>query len=290
MIKSMTGYGGSRRESEGIKIHVEVKSLNSKFLDPLIKLPKEFSDKELEVKSLIGEVLKRGKISMTVEYESENGASSLKINESVFKDYYDSLKALAEKTNDSTDHIFEMVMQFPDVTIPTDNLPTEKEWSLVLSTINEAVNSCDQHRITEGDKLLPTVKDSLLAIQERLKKVELADPQRIDGIKSRISGNLKEHLGSTGIDENRFEQEVIYFIEKLDINEEKVRLQSHLNYFMDVLNGDTSQGKKLGFIGQEIGREINTIGSKANNATIQHLVVEMKEELEKIKEQLLNIL
>ena len=286
----MTGYGSSRVDSSGIKVRVEVKTLNSKYLDALIKLPKEFGEYELEVRSLVGDILERGKVSLTLEYESESGTSVIKINEAVFLETYQSLKSLATKAGASYDNLFETVLQLPEVILPQEEVSVANEWQLVSQAIKEAIKACDAHRVSEGQKLSPVLEKNVLTIEEKLKEVEKADPKRIEGIKGRISGNLKEHFATEKIDENRFEQEVIYFLEKLDITEEKVRLKSHIHYFLEVLGSKTSQGKKLGFIAQEIGREINTIGSKANNAEIQHLVVEMKEELEKVREQLLNIL
>lgn len=286
----MTGYGAARYDENGLKIRVEVKSLNSKFLDSLVKMPKELSDKELEVKSLVGDVLQRGKISMTVEYEAESSASSAQVNEQVFKAYYEKLKSLAVETDSPHNRLFESILQLPDIMTPAENAISEREWLLILEQIKGSLRACDEHRLKEGEKLNKELVNNIKVIGEKLTAVAREDPNRIKGIKGRIAGNLKEHLGSESYDENRFEQELVYFLEKLDITEEKVRLKSHLDYFLEVIGANTSQGKKLGFIAQEIGREINTIGSKANNVTIQHLVVEMKEELEKIREQLLNIL
>ncbi len=286
----MTGYGASRYEISSVKIAVEVKSLNSKFLDVLIKLPKEFSKHELTVKSLLGDRLQRGKINLTVDYLNESAENVNRIDQNIFLGYYNQLKELSKETGEYGVNCFELSVQLPDVIVAGENEPSDKEWAKVESVITEAIDGCDNHRISEGQKLLPVLLLNIKAIGEKLARVEEKDPKRIETIKHRINGNLKEHLSGDSIDQNRFEQEVIYFLEKLDITEEKVRLKSHLSYFKEVLESDLSQGKKLGFITQEIGREINTIGSKANDAIIQHLVVEMKEELEKIREQLLNLL
>lgn len=286
----MTGFGTSRYEESGVKITVELRTLNSKFLDVLMKLPKEFSDQELKMRSLLGDKLQRGKVNLTVDYSNESVENTNQVDQKIFIGYYEQLKALSEKTGESKTNCFELAARMPDVIAAGENNPTEEEWSNVELTIIEAIEACDRYRISEGEKLMPVLLSNSKVIGEKLDLVEKADPTRIETIKKRIGGNLKEHLSGDTIDKNRFEQEVIYFLEKLDITEEKVRLKSHLDYFREVLEADFSQGKKLGFITQEIGREINTIGSKANNATIQHLVVEMKEELEKIREQLLNIL
>jgi len=286
----MTGYGASHYEEDGVKIYVEIKSLNSKYFDALIKLPKEFSEHELEIKSLLGETLKRGKVNLTVDYELGRCSENKAINEEAFFTYYNNLNELARKTGDQSAPLFNLALQFPEVTVPSEHHPTEEEWSVILSVIKKAIVACDNYRVSEGNKLSPVLIENINVIQDKLNAVKEADPQRVEGIKSRIKNNLREHLGDDKIDQNRFEQELIFFLEKLDINEEQVRLESHLKYFSETLDSPESQGKKLGFITQEIGREINTTGSKANNAEIQHLVVEMKEELEKIREQLLNIL
>ncbi|MEQ9426570.1 MAG: YicC/YloC family endoribonuclease [Cyclobacteriaceae bacterium] len=287
MIKSMTGYGRSNFDGDGLKIQVEVKTLNSKYLDALIKLPKEFSDKEFEVKTMVSEALQRGKVNLTIDFESAEPIATSTINEPLFKSFYTKLKSLAGETESN---LANAVLQMPDVISSSQQRPDENTWSRLKSLIQEAINNCDNHRVAEGNSLKPSLESSIKTIESKLTEVKKADPDRIDSIKKRIGNNLEEHIGKENIDKNRFEQEVIYFLEKLDINEEKVRLQSHLDYFIKTLNSDSSQGKKLGFITQEIGREINTIGSKANHAIIQHLVVEMKEELEKIREQLLNVI
>ncbi len=286
----MTGYGTSRYEKSGVKITVELRTLNSKFIDVLIKLPKEFSDQELKVRSLLGDKLHRGKVNLTVDYSNESTENANQIDQKILIGYYQQLKALSEKTGESETNCFELAARMPDVIATGENSPTEEEWLQVELTITEAIEACDSYRISEGEKLMPVLLSNSEIIAEKLNLVKQADPERIETIKNRISGSLKEHLSGDAMDKNRFEQEAVYFLEKLDITEEKVRLKSHLNYFQEVLKADFPQGKKLGFITQEIGREINTIGSKANNASIQHLVVEMKEELEKIREQLLNIL
>ena len=290
MIKSMTGYGFSRHEESGVTITAEVKSLNSKFLDVLIKLPKEFSDKELNVKSLLSDKVVRGKITLTVDYIDTSAESGAQINQQALLNYFNQLKGTAEISEEELKGIIPALLQLPDVVGMQETELTEEEWLKVEGVILDAVKQCDDHRSDEGATLLPALTSNIQVIGERLELVGQEDPKRIESIKQRIGSNLRDHLADEKVDNNRFEQEVIYFLEKLDITEEKVRLKSHLDYFMEVLRADTSQGKKLGFIAQEIGREINTIGSKANHAPIQHLVVEMKEELEKIREQLLNIL
>ncbi|MGI9542132.1 MAG: YicC/YloC family endoribonuclease [Cyclobacteriaceae bacterium] len=292
MIKSMTGFGVAQLKTDKVSILVEVKSLNSKFLDANIKLPKSFFDKEIELRKLLGEKLERGKVSLSVNYfrkDEENPRVSF--NQNLFKFYYTQLQKLAEESGANQDELLKICLQYPDV-IQTEESKDmlKKEWKVLSECILEAIGKCDNYRSQEGKTLMKKLVVYIDRIEAFLGKIEKQDPARIQKIKERIQQHLEEISQKDQFDPNRFEQEMIYFIEKLDISEEKVRLKSHLEYFLDILNNESGQGKKLGFISQEIGREINTIGSKANDAQIQRHVVGMKEELEKIKEQLLNIL
>lgn len=291
MIKSMTGYGIASQESENLKIHVEVKTLNSKFLDLNLRIPKSLNDKELEIRKIISDKLERGKVALSLEYvDATARPSKLAIDTPLFLAYYNELKNLAQEVNADTSDIFKLALQSPEVMLSENQLEDEGiHWELLKEKINEALAACDNFRITEGATLQAQLESSILEIGNMLGKIIEQDPLRIQNIRNRIKQNIEELSLKGTADENRLEQEIIYYIEKLDINEEKVRLKSHLDYFLEVMNMPTSQGKKLGFISQEIGREINTIGSKANDALIQKYVVGMKEELEKIKEQLLNI-
>lgn len=291
MIKSMTGYGVAGHESENLKIHVEVKTLNSKFLDLNLRIPKSLNDKELEIRKIISDKLERGKVALSVEYvDATARPSKLAIDTPLFLAYYNELKNLAQEVNADTSDIFKLALQSPEVMLSENQLEDEGiHWELLKEKINEALAACDNFRITEGATLQAQLESSILEIGNMLEKIIEQDPLRIQNIRNRIKQNIEELSLKGTADENRLEQEIIYYIEKLDISEEKVRLKSHLDYFLEVMNMPTSQGKKLGFISQEIGREINTIGSKANDALIQKYVVGMKEELEKIKEQLLNI-
>lgn len=291
MIKSMTGYGTVNHESEHLKASVEVKTLNSKFLDLNLRLPRAFSDKELEIRKIVSDILERGKVSLTIEYLDPNGsAGSLSINQTLFVAYYNQLKALAQEVQADTRDLFKLALQSPEVMASGDKLEDNStSWELLKVEVREALVKCDEFRVKEGASLQVQLEASIKNIGELLENVIAQDPLRIENIRNRIRQNIEE-LSLSGVgDENRLEQEIIYYIEKLDINEEKVRLRSHLDYFIEIMHMPSSQGKKLGFISQEIGREINTIGSKANDALIQKYVVGMKEELEKIKEQLLNI-
>ncbi len=288
----MTGFGSSRIETKHFSATVEVKSLNSKFFDSNIRLPKPFYDKDMEIRYLAADILKRGKVSIVAEFElKEAPEAGQTYNKELFKAYYTSLKDLADSVNAGEAGIFKIAIQQPDVIISNGNNEIkERFWPELKSVIKDCIGECDQYRIDEGESLAPKISDSILLINDLRISIKKLDPQRMNHIRERINKNLDEFIGVDKIDQNRFEQELIYFIEKLDITEELNRLESHLNYFKDVMAGPEGSGKKLGFISQEIGREINTIGSKANHVEIQKLVVQMKDELEKIKEQLLNVL
>jgi uncharacterized protein (TIGR00255 family) len=289
----MTGFGQAQHDDGQLQIGVEVKSLNSKFLDLGLRLPKALSDKELDVRNLISEKLERGKISINIEYQ-RYGQNEIKqsYNEELFLAYYAQLKRLADKVvAPSYDSIFSTALNSPDVIqskLVEDTL--EEDWEKVKSLILKAIDNCDTFRKAEGKSLEIKLAEYIKSIGSSLLKIEELDPKRVQKIRERIKGNIVSFLGEEGYDTNRLEQEIIFYIEKLDIHEERVRLKTHLDYFLQIVTEQQSNGKKLGFISQEIGREINTIGSKANDAEIQKFVVMMKEELEKIKEQLNNVL
>jgi uncharacterized protein (TIGR00255 family) len=292
MIKSMTGFGqASFSSGEGI-LSVEVKSLNSKFFDLSLRLPKKYSEKELELRNLMAEKLERGKVSLSIDYQT-----GLKVeirqqyNEALFISYFQELKKLADKVNAGHDSLFQMALNSPDVVQSNGKEELDPaEWERVLGLLIEAINKCEHFRAEEGKSLEVKLSNYIGSIRLGLLEVEKIDPLRIEKIRNRIKGNITDFFGNEGFDANRLEQEIIFYIEKLDIHEERVRLKTHLDYFLKIMNEKQSNGKKLGFIAQEIGREINTIGSKANDAEMQKHVVMMKEELEKIKEQLNNVL
>jgi uncharacterized protein (TIGR00255 family) len=293
MIKSMTGFGQVVINNGDANISIEVKSLNSKFMDLSLRLPRQFSEKELELRNLVAEKLERGKVSLTIDYQ-KTGRQEIRqtYNEALFVAYYHELKKLADKVvAPSYDYIFELALNSPDVIQGNGKEELDPaEWENVSKLVAEAIQKCDQFRQTEGRALESKLVSYIKTIETGLKEVELLDPKRIEKIRSRIKGSITDFFGSEGLDLNRLEQEMIFYIEKLDIHEERVRLKTHLDYFLKVLKDQQSNGKKLGFLAQEIGREINTIGSKANDADMQKQVVMMKEELEKIKEQLNNVL
>lgn len=291
MLKSMTGFGQCTLDDGKVQIAAEVKTLNSKFLDLNIRLPKVFADKEMEVRTLVSEKLERGKVSIALEYQ-RYGDDEIKqaYNEKLFVAYYSELRRLADRVIAPYDKLFELALASPEVIQQKlKETNTEEEWNQVRTCLAEALDKCDEFRRLEGQVLEKMLKACCNIIYKELESVAELDPKRVERVREKLKGNVATFFGEEGYDTNRLEQEIIFYIEKLDINEEKVRLKSHLDYFMDVVKERQGNGKKLGFISQEIGREINTIGSKASDAEIQKHVVVMKEELEKIKEQLNNV-
>jgi len=292
MLKSMTGFGAASLDNDTVSIMVEVKSINSKSQDFSFRLPRTFQDKEIDVKNLLGQTLERGKVSLSIDFSRKGSMKpKLTINPVLFKAYYDDIKKNADAVGIHSPEILRIVTGLPDV-FDVDKTDEEiaHDWDTVFVCIKDAVHKCEDFRKSEGKVLQNQLANYIAIIQDRLNKIAEQDPQRITKIREKLTSKVEEFIASGKIDNSRFEQELIYYIEKLDITEEKVRLQTHLDYFMETMGKDDANGKKLGFISQEIGREINTIGSKANDASIQKWVVEMKEELEKIKEQSLNVL
>lgn len=292
MIKSMTGFGQSAVDDGQYQIAVEIKSLNSKFLDLNLRLPKTFSDKEIEVRNLISESLERGKVSVAIDFEKvADGQISQTYNDALFVAYYSELKKLADRVVAPYDALFQLALNSPNVIQGNakEDVP-EETWAKVKKLLSEALAKCDKFRIDEGKVLDKMLTNCCKVIEENLERIKELDPKRVQRIRDRLKNNVTSFFGEEGFDSNRLEQEIIFYIEKLDINEEKVRLKSHIDYFLQALREPQSNGKKLTFITQEIGREINTIGSKSNDADMQKHVVVMKEELEKIKEQLNNVL
>ena len=287
----MTGFGQQSFDDGQSQAYVEVKSLNSKFLDLNLRLPKQFADKEIEVRTLISDMLERGKVSVVIEFERvADNTIKQSYNEDLFAAYYAELKKLADKVVAPYDQLFQLALSSPDVIKNNqDDSIGDDQWIKVKDVIVRALKQCDQFRIDEGKVLGEMLKECCMSIEQNLESIKALDPKRVDRIRERLKNNVTSFFGEEGFDTNRLEQEIIFYIEKLDINEEKVRLKSHIDYFIKAVNEPQSNGKKLGFISQEIGREINTIGSKSNDAEMQKHVVVMKEELEKIKEQLNNV-
>ncbi len=287
----MTGFGQSSFDDGRTQLYIEVKSLNSKFLDLNLRMPKAFADREMEVRNLVGDILERGKITLGVEYETTADVSGQNYNEDLFVSHYTELKKLADRVYAPYDNLFELALNSPNVVKNTlREEVSDDTWSRTKLLLTEALRKCDAFRIDEGKVLQTMLEGCCKNIDENLERIKALDPKRVEKIRDRLRNNVTSFFGDEGFDENRLEQEIIFYVEKLDINEEKVRLKSHLDYFLQALREPNSNGKKLGFISQEIGREINTIGSKSNDADMQRHVVLMKEELEKIKEQLNNVL
>jgi uncharacterized protein (TIGR00255 family) len=291
MIKSMTGYGIASFDSGNTKYTVEIKSLNSKFLELLLRIPKSFSEKEFQLRNECNKQIERGKVSLSITVEQAN--SSVKaagIDKALLKNYYDQLKSVSDELGEPAGNLLQLALGLPEVVKYDEDTVSEEEWKIVEKTFKQALAAFQQFRNDEGNVLEQDVKLRIGIILKNLERVEFEEPKRIPMIKERLNQFLNDAVGRENVDQNRFEQELIYYIDKLDITEEKIRLKSHCDYFVETLKNADANGKKLGFISQEIGREINTMGSKANDASIQKLVVGMKEELEKIKEQLLNVL
>ncbi|MBA4301444.1 TIGR00255 family protein [Algoriphagus alkaliphilus] len=292
MIKSMTGFGVAGFENEQMMIQIEVRSLNSKILDLSIRSPRQFSDKESEIRGLAQSILDRGKVSVSIEFVPRGSENlPITINQGLFKAYFEEFKNLAELVGTPSNDLFKLALQSPNV---ITSIPMEREdgddWEQTKLVLEEALKKCDGFRIDEGASLYSKLEENITVIRSAFERVKQEEPIRKERIRQRIRNHFTQWMDENSFDANRFEQELIYYFEKLDITEELVRLETHLDYFMKSLSEENGQGKKLGFISQEIGREINTIGSKANDAEIQKHVILMKDELEKIKEQSLNVL
>jgi uncharacterized protein (TIGR00255 family) len=291
MIKSMTGYGLAAADHENGKFSVEIKSLNSKFLELNLKLPRAYSEKELLLRNICSKEIERGKVNVSINIE--RGEETLKgatINAKLVTKYYRELEQIGKSLGANTDNLLSSVLSLPEVISYTEEELNEGEWDIIYQTFLTALGSFNQFRADEGDVLKTDLELRVANIREFFSQIEVLEPQRVPQIRARLNQFLEDNVGKLNIDSNRLEQELIYYIDKLDITEEKTRLISHCDYFVQTLKSKDANGKKLGFISQEIGREINTMGAKANDAQIQQLVVGMKEELEKIKEQLLNVL
>jgi uncharacterized protein (TIGR00255 family) len=291
MIKSMTGYGKSVAETPQKKITIEIKSLNSKQFDFNSKIPWLYKEKELEIKSLISQKLERGKIDLSIFCDNLDDEYIPAINKLVVKNYFNQLKEISGELNlDLNEHILSTILKLPEALKTEKHELDEEEWNFVREHIIEAVDMLDRYRIEEGNALEKDIRNNIGRIVSLLQNIESFEGGRITKVKEKLLSILNENVQSENIDKDRFEQELIFYLEKFDINEEKVRLRKHCEYFLESLETPSPNGKILSFITQEIGREINTIGSKANDASIQRLVVMMKDDLEKIKEQTLNIL
>ncbi|HCI58466.1 MAG: YicC family protein [Bacteroidetes bacterium] len=290
MIRSMTGYGKASGDYKSKTISVEIKSLNSKFFDLNLRLPHPYKDKEMDLRSLLLKEAERGKMDVMITMESDLSQQENLLNREIIKSLLTDLKAVKKEFSLPDDNLLQIVMQMPQVINTDADEADEDEWKYIASMISQAIEKFNLFRQREGQNLQQDISQRMNLILQLLEQITPFEEGRINAVRSKLINSLKSLGANIETDKNRFEQELIYYLEKLDITEEKVRLAEHCRYFLSMLNDENNNGKKLGFIMQEIGREINTIGSKANDADIQRKVVEMKDEAEKIKEQLSNIL
>lgn len=291
MIYSMTGFGKAENSNEKYKIVAEIKSLNSKSNEIRVKLPAGYNEKELTVRNILLAELDRGKIDLILTNDLSNG-TNLTINSALFKEYYDKLNQLANELGEENRDFFPSIVRIPNIFKESEYTLSQEEWNLAEKTINEALEKIQIFRANEGESIKKDLKNSLEGITSRFNEIESLDIERKIVLRAKMDSMISGLEQNNKVDKDRFEQEVLFYLEKLDINEEKIRLTQHCSYFTDVLE-DTkiiSKGRKLSFITQEIGREINTLGAKAQFSPLQKIVVEMKDNLEKIKEQLANVL
>lgn len=288
-MKSMTGFGKATCELPQKKVSIEVRSLNSRQLDLNLRIPSMYRDKESDVRAEVSRVAERGKIDLSVFVEATGDSGLASLNQQLAIAYHKELKKLAEAIGEKRDEYLSLLIRMPDVLRQDRQDVDEDEWKSIMEGVRKALEAFTKFREDEGAVLESEFIQRINNIRNGLEEVKNLDPQRAITVKERLRKNLEENAGAENVDNNRFEQELIYYLEKFDISEEKLRLATHCDYFLQTMK-EASSGRKLGFIAQEIGREINTIGSKANDAGIQKIVVQMKDELEKVKEQLLNVL
>ncbi len=290
MVRSMTGYGNAKGLVGNQNVTVEIRSLNSKFLELNLRMPMQFRDRELELRSDLSKQLERGKADLSISFESNELAKRSSVNKEIFNAYYEELSALGKEYNLNDVNLLDCILKLPAVMNAERQESDEEQWKELKVVINAALERFNAFRDNEGAALSKDITMRVDTISNCIPQLEEFETKRVEGVRAKISKAINELIEQTSIDRNRFEQELIYYIEKLDISEEKVRLRSHCEYFVQTIANPEANGKKLGFITQEIGREINTIGAKANDAPMQRIVVEMKDELEKLKEQLANVL
>ncbi|MDE5418942.1 YicC family protein [Labilibaculum sp. DW002] len=292
MLTSMTGFGKATLELENKKVSIEIKSLNSKQLDIFTRIPNLYKEKDLVLRNDIKKQLERGKVELSIFIESVGAEKETKINQPIVEAYYRQLNELSKELGIELDKepILQTIVKLPDALKVEYQALDEEEWNQIFDGFKVALSEIMDFRNQEGKALQEDIFARIKNIEQLLDEVPQYENDRIETVKTRINDNLNDFVEKQNVDKNRFEQEIIYYLEKLDITEEKVRLANHCKYFMETSSAGNSVGKKLGFIAQEIGREINTLGSKANDSNIQKIVIDMKDELEKIKEQLLNVL
>ena len=289
MIQSMTGYGKAELNLTNANFTIEVRSLNSKQIDANVKMSSIYRDKEIGLRKLLSEKLQRGKIELSIWRESSESNANYSLNTELIKEYFSQIEGVTSELNLNSKDIMSSLLKMPEVLVKGEEKANDNEWDEIAKGIDIAIENILQFRMEEGKKLEEDITTRISALSRLLTEILPFGKGRIEKVKKSLADKLAE-IDTKNIDENRFEQELIYYLEKQDITEEQVRLDAHLSYFLETMKTDSPNGKKLGFIGQEIGREINTIGSKSSDAEMQKIVVQMKDELEKIKEQLLNIL
>ncbi len=291
MLLSMTGYGRAKLPYREKVISVEIRSLNSKYTDLRIKYPQNYREKEVELRKMVSNYAQRGKIDITIEVKSEQGDEAFGLNKALFRKYFQELDGLASELGLPKGDMMQAILRIPNVISTDGEMIDEQEWKTLMDTMNEALKNFGQYREDEGKAMETDLRSRIANIMEFLGQLDPHEAERVTRLRQRLNQNLEEYLGKEKIDENRFEQEILFYLEKIDITEEKVRLEQHCKYFLEQLDKKVpSKGRKLNFISQEMGREINTMGAKAYSANIQRLVVGMKDELEKIKEQVANSL
>lgn len=292
MVKSMTGFGKTTVESGNKKVVIEIKSLNSKQLDLNLRIPNLYKEKEMEIRSLIKEQLDRGKVDMCIYFDNAESDKDVSINKAVVMQYFNQMVEISNQlgVQPDKDGLLQTIMRFPDTLQVKSEELDDEEWTRLRAGIMQALEEINKFRMQEGKALMKDISHRIELIQNLAAEVPQFESRRVDVIRQKLQEKMNEWTDVKNIDQNRMEQEIIYYLEKLDITEEKVRLANHCKYFMETVEKEEAPGRKIGFIAQEIGREINTMGSKANDHDIQKLVVRMKDELEKIKEQSLNVL
>lgn len=292
MVKSMTGFGKTTVESGSKKIIIEIKSLNSKQLDLNLRMPNLYKEKEMEIRGMVKDQLDRGKVDMSIYFDNSETDKDVAINRTVVMQYFNQMLGISAQLGVEPDKnaLLQTIMRFPDTLQVKSEELDEEEWVRLRAGIAEALEEINKFRIQEGKALIKDISKRVELIQQLSSEVPQFEGKRVDVIRQKIQEKINEWTDVKNMDQNRMEQEIIYYLEKLDITEEKVRLANHCKYFLETIEKEDAPGRKIGFIAQEIGREINTMGSKANDHDIQKLVVRMKDELEKIKEQSLNIL
>ncbi|MFT5437845.1 MAG: hypothetical protein ACI840_002505 [Ulvibacter sp.] len=289
MIQSMTGYGKAELNLKNANFTIEVRSLNSKQIDANVKMSSIYRDKEIGLRKLLSEKLQRGKIELSIWRESSDSSAKYTLNTELIKEYFSQIKEVTSSLSINSSDIMPSLLKMPEVLVKGEEKAEDNEWEEIAKGIDIAIGNILKFRLDEGEKLESDITARINKLSTLLIDISPFAKGRIEKVKKSLADKLAE-IDTKNIDENRFEQELIYYLEKQDITEEQVRLEVHLSYFIETMKADAPNGKKLGFIGQEIGREINTIGSKSSDAEMQKIVVQMKDELEKIKEQLLNIL